>query len=219
MRRSKAHSSRLSTASRRKTQKIKFAAHKDSLTQQAKDLKSSLRHDWHDGTDDQIEIKGGIVMEVLQWVSDLFKVAIDKGVELAAVQKCLIFMETQMLETMHDNCRTEYEMCCDCFNDSVTDSAGAVRYQGAPDSVIPHFWRDVLLMAIIQGDKAVLDMFKAHYNRPGKKSDGPWGPPENLTNVLPDAKQGKGANKDWEDSWHTDAMTAAVPKLLALLQA
>ncbi len=197
---------------------VNLAGHRASLCGQAKELKRSLRQDWHDGSDDQIEMKGGIIQEIVDWLNDLFKLAIEKGLELAAAQKCLIFMETQMLQIMHDNCRCEYEMCYDAFGGIVTDSSGATRYSGAPDTIIPQFWRDVLLMAIIKEDKGVLETFQSHYKRTGKKADGPWGPARNLTNVLPCTAGSKLAYKHPEDDWHTDAMKAAVPGLQALLQ-
>lgn len=45
-------------------QKIKLDDHKKSLKQHAKKLKSSLRHDWHDGLDDQMQIKNYMTGEV-----------------------------------------------------------------------------------------------------------------------------------------------------------
>ena len=40
---------------------VNFAGHRTSLCGQAKELKRSLRQDWHDGSDDQVEMKGGII--------------------------------------------------------------------------------------------------------------------------------------------------------------
>ena len=185
---------------------VDFAGHRASLCEQAKELKRSLRQDWHDGSDDQIEMKGGIIQEIVDWLNDLFKLAIEKGLELAASQKSLIFMETQMLQIMHDNCRCEYQMCYDAFGGTVTDSSGAKRYSGAPDTIILQFWRDILLMAIMKEDKGVLETFQSHYKRTGKKADRPWGPARNLTNVLPCTPGSKLADKPPEGDWHTDAM-------------
>lgn len=194
---------------------VDFAGHRASLCGQAKELKRSLRQDWHDGYEDQVAMKGGIIQEIVDWLNDLFKLAIEKGLELAAAQKCLIFMETQMLQIMHDNCRCQYKECYDVFSSTVTDSSGATRYSGAPDTIIPQFWRDLLLMAIIKEDKGFLETFQSHYKRTGKKADEPWGPAGNLTNVLPCSNL---ADKRPEDDWHTDEMKAAVPRLHALLQ-
>ncbi len=157
---------------------VNFARHRTSLCGQAKELKRSLRQDWHDGFDDQIEMKGGIIQEIVDWLNDLFKLAIEKGLELAAAQKCLIFMETQMLQIMHDNCRCKYQMCYDAFGGTVTDSSGAKRYSGAPDTIIPQFWKDVLLMAIVKEDKGSWRRSNLTTSALAKKQTDLGGPPK-----------------------------------------
>ncbi len=86
-------------------QKIKLDDHKKSLKQHARELKSSLKHDWHDGSDDQMQIKNYITGEVLAWLNDLFEVAIEGGTQLATTQKCLVFIESQRLTS----CKTTVE--------------------------------------------------------------------------------------------------------------
>ncbi|DBA97736.1 hypothetical protein WJX82_010024 [Trebouxia sp. C0006] len=142
-------------------QKIKLDDHKKSLKQHAKELKSSLRHDWHDGSDDQMQIKNYMTGGVLAWLNDLVEVAIEGGTQLATTQKCLVFIESQMIDSMLDNCRADFT-CCYESDYTVSDSSGNRRYQGPPDTVIPCFWRDLLLMALIQNDTAVITSFKAH---------------------------------------------------------
>lgn len=163
--------------------KISFDAHKQSINASAKELKRSLRSDWHDGYEDQVELKGQIVGEVDTWLNSLFKVAIEDSLELAIVQKCLIFMEGHVIAMMSDNCRTDYSDCYDCFESTISDSTGDSRYQGMSDSLIPYFWRDLLLMAIAQGDKTVLTNFKAHKDAAKPRSK-PFGPSNYLDRLA-----------------------------------
>ena len=102
-------------------QKIKLDDHKKSLKQQAKERKSGLRHDWHDGSDAQMQIQNYLTGEVLTWLNDLFEVAIEGGLQLATTQECLVFIESQMIDMMQDNCRAHLtpsflasgETCCE----------------------------------------------------------------------------------------------------------
>lgn len=157
-----------------------------------------------------MQIKNYITGEVLAWLNDLFEVAIEGGMQLATTQKCLIFIESQMIDSMQDNCRAD---CCCCYDPSytVSDSGSSSRYQGSPDTVISCFWRDLLLMAVIQNDTAVITNFKAHSSSLGGGTA--------LCDVLGYIRNPKkGANRRrYEDDWHTAAMKAAVPKLHSLL--
>ena len=137
--------------------------------------------------------------------------AIEDGLELATVQKCLIFMEGHIIAMMSDNCRTDYSDCFVCFESTISDSKGDSRYKGMPDSVIPCFWRDLLLMAIIQGDKAVLTKFRAHKDTSTLLTD--------LLLVTPGPERDQERNKeDLQFAWHTDAMKDAMPQLRAFLK-
>lgn len=197
-------------------QKIKLEDHKKSIKQHAKELKSSLRHHWHDGHEDQVHIKHCITGEVLEWLNDLFEVAIEGGTQLAITQKCLMFMEDQVVAIMDDNCRVDFYDCCDP-DYTVSNSTGETRYDGSPDTVIPRFWRDLLLMAVIHNDTAVINSYKAHSSSDGAGSY--------LSDVLactrhPDHPQlNKAADRcEYDDDWHTAAMKAAGPKLRAMLE-
>lgn len=106
-----------------------------------------------------------IVGEVQIWLKALFKIAMVEGTDLAAVQQCLILMEEHMLDIMHNHCRSPFgETLADCpvhFDCGISHADGNSRYSGSPDVVIPCFWRDLLLTAIIQGNKEVLKDSKA----------------------------------------------------------
>ena len=119
---------------------------------------------------------------------------------------------------MHDNCRTSYSDCYDIFKISIASSAGESRYQGMPEDIIPLFWRDLLLTAIMQGDKAVLAKFKAHVAGPEPKADD-WGKTASLADLLPiTSGSGQKSEEDLQDRWYSDAMRKALPKLVAFLK-
>lgn len=197
--------------------RINFDVRKQAINASAKELKRSLKNDWHDGIDYQIECKGEIAMQAMEWLDNLFKVAIEEGLELATVQKCLVFMEGHIVTMMNDNTRCDYSNCYDCLSDTVKSSNGDTRYEGPPNVVIPLFWRDLLLVAIIQGDKALLSTFKTH--RAAAKPEGFSSYPLNLTDLLPSTpgpEHKKGI--DLQDDWHTDAMEKAMPQLREFLK-
>lgn len=191
--------------------RIKFDVRKQAINASAKELKRSLKSDWR-GTDHQIQCKGDIAMQSMEWLDDLFKVAIEEGLELITVQKCLIFMEGHVVTMMNDRTRTKYGHCYDYLSGTVNSSDGDSRYKGSPDVVIPLFWRDLLLVAIIEGDKALLSNFKTH--RAAAKPEVYSSYPMNLTDLLPSIpgpEHKKGI--DLQDDWHTDAMEKAMPQL------
>lgn len=195
--------------------RINFDVRKQAINASAKELKRSLKNDWHDGTDYQIDCKGDIAMQAMEWLDNLFKVAIEEGLELATVQKCLVFMEGHIVTMMNDNTRCDYSNCYDCHSDTVKSSQGDSRYDGPPNVVIPLFWRDLLLVAIIQGDKALLSNFKTHRAAAKPKPFDSY--PVTLTDLLPltpGPEHDHDRNKeDLQDDWHTDAMKKAMPQL------
>ncbi len=196
---------------------IRFDAHKESLDRQASALMISLEEDPHDGYEEQGDMRRTVGDEMVLWLSDLFRIAIEQGVQLAIVQQCLVLMEGYVVSMMESSTgRSDYSNCYEDYDtETVTDSQGASRYEGLPDQAIPHFWRDLLLMATIQENVALIDEYKSHRNSARKN--------KRLRHVLlctPDPERvTKASKRDFEDSWHTDAMKAAVPKLRALLKA
>ena len=76
-------------------------------------------------------------------------------------------MEGHTVTTMNDNTRCDYSDiyiidCYEVLSGTVTEVKGDSRYEGPPDVVIPLFCRDLLLVAISQGDQALLGKFKTH---------------------------------------------------------
>lgn len=166
----------------------------------------------------------GITDEMETWLNNLFQVGIERGLELDTIQKCLIFMEGHILALINATQDPHYYDAC--FECHVYGPKFAIRYDGSPDYVLANFWRDLLLIAIVEGDKVVLANFKAHKADIGKTARASW-LKESLCNLLPytpDPAQGKDPDEerlgavDWQNSWHTDAMRAAVPCLRAFLQ-
>ena len=196
-------------------QLISFKSHQQSINEIAKALKSSLRTDWHDGYEEQSELHGEIVGEVEQWLNSLYQIGIERGLELSLVQKCLIFIEGHIVTTMNNNCRSPY-VDSDCYECNVSDSKGAEIYDGRPETVIPYFWRDLLLTALVQDDKTVLSKFKAHKAAGHKESF------SDLLAYIPGPEHKKrckhSRDEGLHDSWYSADMKAAVPRLRALLQ-
>lgn len=206
-------------------QKIGFESNKQNINQQQKALEKDIKQNWHDGWQEQIDMMVGIADEVSSWLDRLFKVAVEAGTELATVQKCLIFMEGHILQLMNNRCRTRYDECFDSLEHTIKSSGGLARYNGPPDTTLPLFWRDLLLMAIIQGDKAVISAFKAHRQKlGGNYKSGMTGDADTLTHLwehVRDAekpsKHPAADDKKFQDEWHTDEMRAALPQLRAML--
>ena len=159
-------------------------------------------------------------MEAMKWLDNLFRVAVEDGLELATVQKCLVFMEGHIVTMMNDNTRCDYGDCYDSFSGTVTNSKGDSRYEGSFDVVIPLFWRDVFLVAISQGDKALLSKFKIH--RAAAKPTHCCSYPMSLTELLPltpgPEHNGDRNKEDLQHKWHTDALKKAMPQLREFLK-
>ena len=216
-----------------KADPIKLTMYQRSLAKQAKELNADLRRDWHDGYEDQSIMMADIVGEVRTWLIALFEVAIVEGTDLAAVQQCLILMEEHMLDIMHNNCRSPFGQtlgdCPEHFDCSVSDEDGNSRYSGSPDVVIPCFWRDLLLTAIIKGKQEVLDNFQSHrrFSNTDKEYKDTlhyqYRMPTTLTGLIhftrdpQDPSKACVSDQGFEDDWHTAAMKAANCKLHAFL--
>lgn len=188
-------------------------------------LEEEILENWHDGWQDQCFFMCEIAGEICEWLNDLFKIAIERGAKLTEVQDCLMFMDESIVQMMNNNSRTKYRNCTDATTGEVTDSKRALRYEGPPEWVIPRFWRDLLLMAIIQKDAAVLEAFKAYWQQGQQmKKDAHWGEHVTLTDLLefthdpdkPERTKDNYSGQGFQDEWHTDAMRAALPELRAL---
>ena len=70
---------------------IGFEKHRKSLEARVKDLEKSVKRSWKHGYEEQAELIEGIANEVLKWLPLLWKIAIEEGLEIQAVQKCLAF--------------------------------------------------------------------------------------------------------------------------------
>ena len=205
--------------------KIGFGSHVQKINQQQKALEQDINQNWHDDYQEQTETIAGVAHEVSSWLDRLFKVAVEAGKELAHVQTCLIFMEGHILQLMNNRCRIPYTDCYDILDYTIESSGGLTRYDGPPDTTLPLFWRDLLLMAIIQGDKTVISAFKAHRQELGGKSkNGKMGVPVTFTHLSeyvrdPEKPSQNPAADDekLQDKWHTDEMRAALPELRAML--
>ena len=131
---------------------INSEKHHQSINEMAKKLKRAgynKRHEYMEGTTDEMET----------WLNNLFQVGIERGLELDTIQKCLIFMEGHILALINATQDPHYfDACFECH---VYGPKFAIRYDGSPDYVLHNFWRDLLLIAIVQGDKVVLANFKA----------------------------------------------------------
>ena len=194
-------------------QLISFKSHQQSINGLAKNLKSSLRRDWHDGYEEQSAYKGQMVGEIETWLNNLFKVGIERGLELGTVQKCLIFMEKHIVAIMNDHCRSTYSESC--YDIVISDSQGAAVYDGVPEYIIPYFWRDLLLTAIVKGDKALLSKFTAHCETDG---EGLIVSLSHIPGPEHDKQSKRDGSENLYDSWHTAEMQAAIPQLRALLE-
>lgn len=206
-------------------QQIGFESNKRNINQQQKALEKDIKQNWKDGGIKQAEMSAAIANEVSSWLDCLFKVAVEAGTELVTVQKCLIFVEGHILQLMNNRSRSNYDDCYSIMGYTIESSDGETRYEGPPDTTLPLFWRDLLLMAFIQGDKAVISAFKAHRQKlGGDKKNGTMGEPDTFTHLWehvrdPEkpSKNPAADDKKFQDQWHTDEMRAAVPELRAML--
>lgn len=115
-------------------QLISFKSHQQSINglekSQVKSQEGLAR--WVRGA---VGIQGSDVGEIETWLNNLFKVGIERGLELGTVQKCLIFMEKHIVAIMNDNCRST---CSEsCYDVIISDSEGAARYDGFPNMSFP----------------------------------------------------------------------------------
>ena len=181
-----------------------------SISEQLEDLENHIAEDWHDGWQAQCDMMGMIAGDISDWLNQLFTIAIDRGVKLAEVQECLMFMEESIMQMTNNRCRIKYDDCTDATTHAITNSKGEVCYEGPPEWVIPRFWRDLLTMAIIQKDAAVIEAFNAYTQES-----------QELLEVTRDPDNPQETEDEYgigfQDEWHTDAMKAALPELRVLL--
>jgi len=114
---------------------------------------------------------------------------------------------------------------CEIFSPLIRSQTqrAAMCYDGPPEWVIPRFWRDLLIMAIIQ--KAVVEAFKAYRQEcQDLKEDKPYHDKVMLRELLEVTRDPDNPQRiedeygiGFQDEWHTNAMKAALPELRALL--
>ena len=117
------------------------------------------------------------------------------------------------MQLMNNRCRTQYDDCYDSLDYTIVSSDGDQRYDGPPDTTLYLFWRDLLLMAFIQGDKAVISAFEAHRHKLGGDISHLW---EHIRDPEKPSKNSAADDEKFQDEWHTDEMRAALPELHAM---
>ena len=208
------------------------ASHRSSLSKKVKAFRESVRRDYSHGYDEQLEMIGDIVVEVAAWLSELFQTAVNQGTDLIDVQRHVMYIEKHMLKVMHTNCKLGYHSYCNGDDTEliITDSAGTWRYVNTADMVIPLFWRDLLLTAIIRNNQEVLEEFQRHHRNANKtqetKANSFRDLPTTLTGLKcyvytrdperPEQLTGPDG-QPFDDDWFTPSMKAAIPHLLAFL--
>jgi len=82
-----------------------------SISEQLEYLEDHIAEEWHDGWQAQCDMMCMIAGDISDWLNQLFKIAIDRGVKLAEVQECLMFMEESIMQMINNRSRSKYDDC------------------------------------------------------------------------------------------------------------
>ncbi|DBA66625.1 TPA: hypothetical protein ACH3X2_002195 [Trebouxia sp. C0005] len=194
---------------RHSSDRIHWTSKTTSISEQLEYLEDHIAEDWHDGWQAQCDVMCMIAGDICDWLKKLFKIAADRGVKLAEVQECLMFMEESIMQMINNRSRTKCEDCTDATTDVITNSKGDVCYKGPPE------WKDA----------AVVEAFKAYRQECQELiEDKTYHDKVMLRELLDVTRDPDNPQRiedkygiGFQDEWHTDTIKAALPELRALL--
>jgi hypothetical protein len=141
-----------SDETRRKLFAIGYDEHKKSLEEGVKALLKDVKRDWKDGWERQGEMMGEIAGEVLEWLPTLWRVAVEDGLELQLIRKCLVLCTETIKKTANSNSRSEF---CDMdFELTVKNRVGVTIYEESCADIydaLAWMWKEILVAASAEG--------------------------------------------------------------------
>lgn len=140
------------TNAQQKINKIGYEEHKASLSGDVKDLLKHVKRDWHDGYEEQSEMMSEIAEEILGWLPDLWQIAVEDGLELSLIQKCLVLCS----ETVNkiERCNSRAEFSDGDFAITIKTSDGRTVYDreyAYIGDTLTWMWRELLIAAVVRG--------------------------------------------------------------------
>jgi len=141
-----------SDESLRKLQAIGYDEHKESLEDSVKALNKSVKRDWKDGSEEQGEMMEEIAAEVLEWLPILWRTAVEDGLELPLIRKCLLLCTETINKVANCNSRSEFGDLD--FEVTITNSDDVKIYEETSAGIehtLAWMWKEILVMASAQG--------------------------------------------------------------------
>ncbi|THH14509.1 hypothetical protein EW146_g5823 [Bondarzewia mesenterica] len=137
---------------RQKIRKIDFETHKKSLDGGLKALWNHVRRNWHDEYEKQWEMTNELAGEILSWLPDLWRTAVEDGIELPLIRRCLVLCS----EVVHrmDDCNSRAEFLAGDFMLTIKNSKGTKIYEenhAYMDRPLDWMWREILIAAMTRG--------------------------------------------------------------------
>lgn len=136
----------------RKIKAVGYDEHKKSLEDGVKALNKSVKRDWKNGWEEQGEMMGEIADEVLEWLPVLWRTAVEDGLELPLIRKCLLLC-TETVNKV-SNCNSRSEFCDMDFEVTITNSDEVTIYEEASadiDHTLAWMWKEILITAATKG--------------------------------------------------------------------
>ncbi|KAJ3894174.1 hypothetical protein GG344DRAFT_74303 [Lentinula edodes] len=127
---------------------IEYETRRKSLESQIKNLEKDAKRNWKHGYEEQGEMMSEIATEVLEWLPDLWRIGVEEGIEIPAIQRCLSLCTTIIRRI--ENCGSRAEFSDMDFELTIEDSDGQTvykhRYQPVSDTVA-WMWRELWISA------------------------------------------------------------------------
>ena len=140
------------TLTKPKLDAIGYDTHKKSLDDAVRALNKDIKRNWKDGWEEQGEMMGEIAGEVLEWLPTLWRVAVNDGLELELIRKCLLLCSETIHKVANSNSRSEFGDMD--FEVTITDSKDIKIYEethAGIDHTLAWMWKEILVAASAQG--------------------------------------------------------------------
>ncbi|KDQ53532.1 hypothetical protein JAAARDRAFT_427495 [Jaapia argillacea MUCL 33604] len=187
---------------------IDYDGHEESLEGGLKGLLKHVKREWKEGYEEQAEMMTEIAEEVVGWLPTLWRVGVERGIEIPLIHKCLVLCTSIIDRVGNTDSRSTFSDMD--FTVTIKRSDEVVVYAeeyANIDHALHWLWREMALSALAHGCPAnVTNAIMSDIKRLKLTSD-----VEGMIRV--DDEETNTDGYSFHDSHWTDDMKAAVPSL------
>ncbi|KUJ09198.1 uncharacterized protein LY89DRAFT_690697, partial [Mollisia scopiformis] len=133
---------------------LDIPSHEKAFKAVYRQLKKSVRENWHDRYDDHNELQLELVTLLVAWQQEIFHCAILPGERLLEAYKAMVVVDEWIQKERGNEFNVRVDWREGDASWSVDDVEGKKVYEGLPENIQAKMWRDLLLKSFVTCEAA-----------------------------------------------------------------